>query len=238
MPLQSAWTAAGVAAAAASGNSTAEVPWVTFPNPSALDGLAWAGVWLHRATGACVHRVTQWGWGGVNLLQPVLPCLLPGDDFRHSRLPVGCRAALQGPRQAAGPDGRCQLAARAGQHGLCRRCGGGGGGCATRCPQPGAQQCHTNTAPVCAPTMTPPRTGILLHQALPHVAEYRALPAALMRAWRAVGVSCACSCSAAGTAVARASTHSSCHRCDCDARCTHVPPYLMDAVCRMSGRRV
>lgn len=28
-----------------------EVPWVAFPSSSALDDLAWTGVWLHRATG-------------------------------------------------------------------------------------------------------------------------------------------------------------------------------------------
>lgn len=48
LPLQGDWTAAQEAA---DGAGAVEVPWVAFPGSSALDDLAWAGVWLHRATG-------------------------------------------------------------------------------------------------------------------------------------------------------------------------------------------
>lgn len=48
VPLQGDWTAAQ---AAGGGAGAVEVPWVAFPSSSALDDLAWAGVWLHRATG-------------------------------------------------------------------------------------------------------------------------------------------------------------------------------------------
>jgi hypothetical protein len=50
VPLQGDWTAAQ---AAGGGAGPVEVPWVAFPSSSALDDLAWAGVWLHRATGEC-----------------------------------------------------------------------------------------------------------------------------------------------------------------------------------------
>lgn len=50
VPLQGMWTASQAAGGDA-GTGPAEVPWVTYPSSTVLDDLAWAGVWLYRATG-------------------------------------------------------------------------------------------------------------------------------------------------------------------------------------------
>lgn len=65
-PREAPWSAALVAAQAAAigGGATpapVEVPWVAYPSSSVLDDLAWAGAWLHRATGECDDgRLSKW----------------------------------------------------------------------------------------------------------------------------------------------------------------------------------
>lgn len=49
IPLYDEWTAAHEAIAGST--HAVEVPWVAYPSSSALDDLAWAGIWLHKATG-------------------------------------------------------------------------------------------------------------------------------------------------------------------------------------------
>lgn len=73
VPIDVPWSAAASAAAAAAaadggaaamGPVAVEVPWVAYPSSSVLDDLAWAGVWLHRATGVCVcvhQEAACWG---------------------------------------------------------------------------------------------------------------------------------------------------------------------------------
>lgn len=51
VPMQPTWSSAMQAAASGAAAAAAAVPWVAYPSSSALDDLAWAGMWLHRATG-------------------------------------------------------------------------------------------------------------------------------------------------------------------------------------------
>lgn len=50
VPLQGGVTAAQEAVVGG-GAGAVPVPWVAYPSSSALDDLAWAGMWLHQATG-------------------------------------------------------------------------------------------------------------------------------------------------------------------------------------------
>jgi hypothetical protein len=48
LPLHGSWSAAQ---AAGGSQDAVLVPWAAYPSSTVLDDLAWAGAWLHRATG-------------------------------------------------------------------------------------------------------------------------------------------------------------------------------------------
>lgn len=64
VPLSSNWTSTQAAGGSGGAAGVDEVAWVAYPSRSSLDDLAWAGAWMHRATGA-----TKLSWHNNLLLR-------------------------------------------------------------------------------------------------------------------------------------------------------------------------